>query len=201
MALTQIQKLKLNQQIDMILQSPANQVRDGKLEMAFVFDLGSDPSYLRETAAQVAGALKQHDRIFQNVRCNAVYWAADGLSTEVLPMSYVQLGRVCGEAGDKTEDGSEKTCPENQVIEKNRRLCPENQTVEESTKPRLEDLTGYLKLYHARSKCILVITEGNYKVSDRKSAREALNPFLKSRLVMITPQELQTGLKLFMDLL
>ena len=188
MALTQIQKLKLNHQIDMILQSPANQVRDGKLEMAFVFDMGSNPSYLRETAAQAAGALKQHDRIFQNVRCNAVYWAADGLSTEVLPMSYVQLGRVCGEAGDKTEDGSEKT-------------CPENQTVEESTKPRLEDLTGYLKLYHARSKCILVITEGNYKVSDRKSAREALNPFLKSRLVMITPQELQTGLKLFMDLL
>lgn len=185
----------------MILQSPANQVRDGKLEMAFVFDLSSDPGYLRETAAQAAGALKQHDRIFQNVRCNAVYWAADGLSTEVLPMSYVQLGRVCGEAGDKTEDGSEKTCPENQLIEKNRRLCPENQTVEESTKPRLEDLTGYLKLYHARSKCILVITEGNYEVSDRKSAREALNPFLKSRLVLITPQELQTGLKLFMDLL
>ena len=201
MALTQIQKLKLNQQIDMILQSPANQVRDGKLEMAFVFDMGSDPSYLRETAAQAAGALKQHDRIFQNVRCNAVYWAADGLTTEVLPMSYVQLGRICEKAGDKTEDGSEKTCPENQVIEKNRRLCPENQTVEESTKPRLEDLTGYLKLYHARSKCILVITEGNYEVSDRKSAREALNPFLKSRLVMITPQELQTGLKLFMDLL
>ena len=39
MALTQIQKLKLNQQVDMILQSPANQVRDGKLEMTFVYDL------------------------------------------------------------------------------------------------------------------------------------------------------------------
>ena len=188
MELTQIQKLKLNQQVDMILQSPANQVRDGKLEMAFVFDLGSDPSYLRDTAAQAAGALKQHDRIFQNVRCNAVYWAADGLTTEVLPMSYVQLGRVCEKAGNRTADGSEKICPKNQVVKENR-------------KPRLEDLTGYLKLYHARSKCILVITEGNYEVSDRKRAREALNPFLKSRLVMITPQDLQTGLKLFMDLL
>ena len=172
----------------MILQSPANQVRDRKLEMAFVFDLGSDPSYLRETAAQVASALKQHDRIFQNVRCNAVYWAADGLTTEVLPMSYVQLGRVCEKVGNRTADGSENICPEDQVVEVSR-------------KPRLEDLTGYLKLYHARSKCILVISEGNYEVSDKKSAREALNPFLKSRLVMITPKELQTGLKLFMGLL
>lgn len=188
MALTQIQKLKLNQQVDMILQSPANQVRDGKLEMAFVFDLSSDSGYLRDTAAQAAGALKQHDRIFQNVRCNVVYWAADSLTTEVLPMSYVQLGRICKEAEDKTANGSEKSCPENQVVDENR-------------KPRLEDLTGYLKLYHARSKCFFVISEGNYEVSDKKSAREALNPFLKSRLVMITPQELQTGLKLFMDLL
>lgn len=172
----------------MILQSPANQVRDGKLEMAFVFDLSSDPGYLRDTAAQVAGALKQHDRIFQNVRCNVVYWAADSLTTEVLPMSYVQLGRVCEKAENRTADGSEKSCQENRIVDENR-------------KPRLEDLTGYLKLYHARSKCIVVISEGNYEVSDKKSAREALNPFLKSRLVMITPQELQTGLKLFMDLL
>ena len=172
----------------MILQSPANQVRDGKLEMAFVFDLSSDPGYLRDTAAQAAGALKQHDRIFQNVRCNAVYWTADGLTTEVLPMSYVQLGRICEEEENYTADG---------IV----RFCPEDQAVEENRKPRLEDLTRYLKLFHARSKCILVITEGNYEVSDKKSAREALNPFLKSRLVMITPQELQTGLKLFIDLL
>lgn len=58
------------------------------------------------------------------------------------------------------------------------RPCPQ--------KKRYEDLFAYLKKFHARSKVVLVFTDGNNEVADAQAAREALSPFLKGKLLIIS---------------
>lgn len=51
-----------------------------------------------------------------------------------------------------------------------------------------EDLFAYLKKFHARSKVILVFADEQNEVRDKRAAREALSPFLKSKLLVISEQ-------------
>lgn len=60
------------------------------------------------------------------------------------------------------------------------RCCPH--------KKRYEELFAYLKKFHARSKVILVFADEQNEVCDAQAAREALAPFLKSKLLIITGQ-------------
>ena len=53
-------------------------------------------------------------------------------------------------------------------------------------KKRYEELFAYLKKFHARSKVALVFTDEQNEVLDRQAAAEALSPFLKSRLLLIS---------------
>jgi len=48
-----------------------------------------------------------------------------------------------------------------------------------------EELFAYLKKFHARSKVILVFADERNEIADMQAAREALTPFLKSRLLLI----------------
>lgn len=51
-----------------------------------------------------------------------------------------------------------------------------------------EELFAYLKKFHARSKIILVFADEQNEVHDTQAAREALTPFLKSKLLIISEQ-------------
>ncbi len=51
-----------------------------------------------------------------------------------------------------------------------------------------EELFAYLKKFHARSKVILVFADEQNEVRDAQAAREALSPFLKSKLLIISEQ-------------
>lgn len=51
-----------------------------------------------------------------------------------------------------------------------------------------EELFVYLKKFHARSKVILVFADEQNEVFDREAAREALSPFLKNKLLLISEQ-------------
>lgn len=51
-----------------------------------------------------------------------------------------------------------------------------------------EELFAYLKKFHARSKVILVFADDQNEVFDREAAREALSPFLKNKLLLISEQ-------------
>lgn len=51
-----------------------------------------------------------------------------------------------------------------------------------------EELFAYLKKFHARSKVILVFADEQNEVFDREAAREALSPFLKNKLLLISEQ-------------
>ena len=179
MSLTQIQRIQLNKQVDKILHAPGNQpARDNQLEMAFVLDCSSDKEFLKSTVQDAVAGLKAHDKIFQNVRSNVVFWKDnDSFTTEVMPMSFIQMGKTFEDFDVNMED----------------------KFVDNSTD--LNELCGYLKLYHARSKCILVFTDCSedrfYAVKSDKLI-ENLNPFLKYRLLIITPGKMITGSELLL---
>ncbi len=174
MSLTQIQKLHLNKQIDRILHTPGNQpAAKQQLEMAFVFDCSSDKEYVKSTAQEAVAALKAHDKIFQNVRSNVVFWSGGKITTETMPMSFIQMGKTFV---DETVPGVDKIS-------------------------KFDELCAYLKLYHARSKCILLFTQGNYELGDRDKIKESLNPFLKQKLLIVTPEKMVTGTSVYMELI
>ncbi|HEX3076720.1 MAG TPA: hypothetical protein VHQ24_07655, partial [Lachnospiraceae bacterium] len=43
----------------------------------------------------------------------------------------------------------------------------------------------HLKLFHARSKLILILTDGNYQILDEDSMKEHLQPFLYRKLILL----------------
>ena len=178
MSLSQIQKLQLNKQVDRILHAPGKQpVGKQQLEMAFVLDCCGDMEYIKSTTQDMVAALKAHDKIFQNVRSNVVYWRASEadkpIHTEVMPMSFIQMGKPFVDL--------EKT-----IVDKS---------------PKFDDLCAYLKIYHARSKCIILVTQGNYEIEDKNKVKENLSPFLKQKLLVVTPDKMVTGTSIFMEML
>lgn len=190
MSLTQIQRIQLNKQVDKILHAPGNQpARDNQLEMAFVLDCSSDKEFLKSTVQDAVAGLKAHDKIFQNVRSNVVFWKDnDSFTTEVMPMSFIQMGKPFeNEAfvGDPFDGGNNQES--------------ENKNVENL--PVIDELCVYLKIFHARSKCILVFTENGYAVNDKKKVIENLNPFLKYKLLVISKDNMKCGTPIYMELI
>lgn len=60
------------------------------------------------------------------------------------------------------------------------RCCPH--------KKRYEELFAYLKKFHARSKIVLIFADERNEVQDALAAKEALTPFLKNKLLIISGQ-------------
>ena len=185
MALTQLQKLELNKRVDKILNAPVNvTIKGQQLEMAFVLDLSSDLDYIDSTLKDAASSLKAHDKIFQNIRSNIVYWSMEKIETKVTAMSFIQLGKAT----------------ENLNIVKSEEAVLKAQ----SHSNGFDDLCAYLKLYHARCRCILLFTDKPDKLiesSIRDKAIESLNPFLKHRLLIITTEKMITGAEILMKLI
>lgn len=174
MALTQIQKLQLNKQVDKILNAPGN-YQGGNLEMTMVFDFAMDKVQLKEEASQIISALKAHSPVFRNVRFNGVRWKSDeDITNQVIPMTFVQMGRFFEEANEWEEA--------------------------QNHRKHLEVLLQNLKLYHARSKLILILTKGEYQVSDKEAAKSAFNPFLKRKILFLEPDSMKTGIQAFLEL-
>lgn len=170
-----VQRLLLNKQVDKILNTPGN-FQGGNLEMTMVFDYAIDKDQLKEETAQIIAVLKSHSPIFRNVRFNGVKWISDTeIISQVTPMPFVQMGKFFEET-----DSFEKA---------------------ENRPKNLEILLQKLKLFHARSKLIIILTKGDYEISDKEAAKTALNPFLKSKLLLIQSGTFKTGMQLFMDLI
>ena len=185
MSLTSLQKLELNKRVDRILHAPSNAPAGGQqLEIAFVADLSGDFENTCQAIKDAVTALKSHDKIFQNVRSNIVYWGNDKITTKVTPMSFIQMGKAFEE------------------IEEIQKENVDNHSY-------FENLCEYLKLYHARCRCILLFSdctyeafeEQNFRIYDVEKAKESLNPFLKHRLLIITKDKMIPGSELFMKLI
>lgn len=184
MALTQFQKLELNKRVDKIFHAPSNAPAGGhQPEIAFVAALSKDMDLIHTSIKDAVASLKAHDKMFQNMRSNMVYWGTDQISSEVMPMSFILMG--------KAFDG----------------INYEQDTDEKVDKfLKFEELCGYLKLYHARCRCILVFVDCSYEelearrfyVSDVEMAKQHLNPFLKYRLLIVARDKMLTGSELMM---
>lgn len=178
MSLTQLRKLELNKRVDKILHAPTNTVqKNQQLEIAFILDLTSEKEYLDTTLKDAVSALKSHDKIFQNVRTNLVYWGKEKIETKVIPMTFLQMGKAF-ENMDEDKSGDF-----------------ENETVDKVAD--FDKLCEYLKLFHARSKCIILITQNNHKIHKI----ESLNPFLKYRLLIVNPEKMITGTEILLQLI
>lgn len=167
--LTQVQKLQLKNEVQRVLHVPGN-YRGGPIEMALVADYSADGGAVAECGKEIAGVLKSMGDTFRNVRLNLVRWKADeDITHEISALAYLQTGKAFQ---DYEPCAAEK---------------------------RLEQLCGRLKMFQARSRLVILITNGDYIIEDRSLLRENLNPFLYRKLILITPEGIQQGSSLLQD--
>ena len=193
MSLTQLQKLELNKRTDKILHAPSNAPAGGQqLEIAFAADLSGCIDEVNQSIKDAAASLKSHDKIFQNVRSNLISWGNGKIIISATPMSFIQMGKAFeGIVGDTVENSVE------------------NRDKNVDKPPYFEDLCGFLKLYGARGRCVLLFLNETYeefekqyfRVKDTEKAKENLNPFLKHRLLVITKDKMVTGSEILMKLI
>jgi hypothetical protein len=177
-----LSNLELNKRVDKIIHASTNSPAAGmQLEITFVADMTGDMTYIENSIKEAVATLKAHDKIFQNVRSNMVYWNSTDISMKVVPMTFIQMGKAF-----------------------------EDLSTEAVEKPLIfEELCAYLKLYNARSRCVLIfmdctyedLEKNNYNVTDTKKAIENLNPFLKYRILIITKDKMLTGSELMLKLI
>lgn len=179
--LTDIELLQLKNAVNHILHVPGNYT-GGVLEMAVVADYNLQEDILRESCGRIADMLKKQDETFRNVRLNLIRWISDEqIEKEVIPMSFLLTGRAFtggAAAGTKVEtaDGG----------------------LPEKTVKTLDELFRQLKLFYARSKVILVLTDGSYRIADERMVKEYLQPFLARKLLLLQNGKLLFGSRLFM---
>lgn len=172
MALTPVQNMQLHNQIERVLHVPGN-YRGGILEMAIVIDRDSDKEKVRALCADIITSCKRQSEIFRNVRLNMVLWGEKEICTRTVASAYVQMGTFF-------EDYE-----------------PENAQTEKQT----EEIMEYLKKFHARSKLILLLAPdyGRFcQIRDPDRLRVAMSPFLKQKLVIVSPDKIWGGTEFFL---
>lgn len=152
-AVNQIEKVRLHQQVERILHVPGN-YRGGILEMALVLDYHISKEVLMENLKEILAALRTDSKVFQNVRLNLIKWVSDtDIRKEVSSVGVVQMGRCLEDYKKGSEEKS------------------------------LDELTRQLKLFYARSKLIIWITDGAFQILDSKQVDSYLKPFLQKKLL------------------
>lgn len=154
-----LQKIQLRNAVEQVLHIPGN-YRGGILEMAIVFDCNLSKQTAMETAKELVNALKQQNELFRNVRLNTIQWRSDSeVLKEITPMAHLQLGTYF--------EGYQQTDEEK----------------------ALEILTGQLKKFYARSKLIIVLTDGKFAIREAAELEESLKPFLRKKLIFVKINE------------
>ncbi|MDE7332533.1 MAG: hypothetical protein K2O16_09895 [Lachnospiraceae bacterium] len=162
---TDVQLLQIKNAVMRALHVPGN-YRGGILEMAVAVDYHMDCEQLREECGQLAAALKRTDEIFRNVRLNLIKWVSDDeIIKEVSSLPALQLGKSFEDYEPEKADGGKS----------------------------LDELLRQLKLFYARSKIIILITDGSYMRQDEEKIREYLHPFLGRKLVVVTSGQVSSG--------
>lgn len=145
--------------VERILHVPGNY--DGSiLEMTVVVDTYLSKEEVKELLPELLRTLKMHSKIFQNVRFNFVLWESDHqIKNQVCPMAMAMMDSFY-------QDYEQK-----------------------ATEKHLENLAAYLKKFHARSKVILVLTDGAYQVEDTEELDRQMKPFLEKKWMFVVRQE------------
>ena len=78
------------------------------------------------------------------MRTNLVYWGKEKIETKVIPMTFLQMGKAFDNI-DEDKSGDFENVAVDKVAD-------------------FDKLCEYLKLFHARSKCIMLVTQNNHKI-------------------------------------
>ena len=155
MELGTIQLLKMKQGVERILHVPGN-YKGGILEMALVVDCNLDMQTAKENMQAMIKALKSHSETFRNVRLNVVWWKSDEeIVTEVTPMTVLQMG------------------------------TPFESYEKHAAQKRIDKLFANLKMFQARSKLILLLSDGEFFVESDEGCMESLKPFLGRKMLLM----------------
>lgn len=168
---TQIQLLQMKNAVMRVLHVPGN-YSGGILEMAVVADYHLPSEELKDACSEIAGALKRTDEVFRNVRLNLIKWVADDIIIkEISALPKLQMGNAFEDYEELS--GKKKI----------------------SGKKSLDELFRQLKLFYARSKIIILITDESYEILDEKKIKEYLHPFLVRKLIILNNGYLVAPLK------
>lgn len=146
--------MQFKSSIERILHVKGN-YNGGILEMAVVLDYNLKKEQLQEFLPQLLRTLKLHSELFRNVYFNIVEWRSDEkISSKTVPMTVAGM--------PSCYQGYEQ----------------------QSEKKKFRKLVQYLKLFQARSKIIILLTDGNYEGSSEE-CRESMQPFLDKKMMQI----------------
>ena len=128
----------------------------GILEMALVVDHNLTKEQVAKIMPQLLRTLKMHSEVFRNVRLNVTDWKGDGqITNRVSPISMAMLPGFY-------EDYEQHT----------------------QTKD-FGQLVQYLKVFQARAKLVIVLTDGAYEKPESELLRQAMQPFLEKKLMQV----------------
>lgn len=155
MKLSPLTLMTFKNTVERILHVPGNYT-GGILEMTVVIDGSLGRDVVSNYVPELLGSLKRQSEVFRNVRLNVVDWKSDErITTEVRPMSMVMCQSFFSEY---------EAC---------------------AGEKHLEKLVAYLKLYHARAKLIILVTDGRYLVEREEEVELAMRPFLDKKLMQV----------------
>lgn len=141
--------------VERILHVPGN-YKGGILEMAVVLDHNVSHEMVQELVPQLFRSLKMHSEVFRNVRLNMVQWESDEkITNRVAPMSVA--GFVSYYEGYECQPMTKD----------------------------FQKLVQYLKLFQARAKLIILVTDGTNEEGSTEMLKAAMQPFLDKKLMQI----------------
>lgn len=156
--MTPVQMKLLLNDVERVLHAPGNLLGNNLTEMAVVLDYGLSCETLKNVSKEVILTLKKKGDLFRNVRLNVVKWVSDEIiMNEVIPLSMLAIGK-----GFEDYDDYETVCGKH-----------------------IDVLAGKLKQFQARSKLIILITDGDFKVYDKNTFHESLQPFLHKKWIWV----------------
>ena len=148
-------KMNLNNSVERVLHVPGN-YSGGQLEMTLVIDCQLSREYVKQAAFDIAATLRAHSEVFRNVRLNLTYWKSDGqIKNQVVPLAFLQMGSCFDDYEEQAEEKS------------------------------LDNLAANLKLFHARSKLILVLMGEAPLIRDREELQKNMYPFLGKKSLFL----------------
>ena len=141
--------------VEMILHSPCN-IPSKMFEMTVVLDRNLSKDVVDKIVPHLLKVLKRHSEVFLNVRLNMVEWDSDDkISNQIIPMAMAMISSKYSEYEQKVETKSYPYLMQN------------------------------LKLFHARSKLIIVVTDGTYKIGDETELKKLMQPFLYRKVMNV----------------
>lgn len=182
MAVSLVRRMQITHAAERILHTQGN-YRGGNLEMAVVLDYAVSEESLRKRAEDIVTVLKNYSEVFRNVRLNVIKWKRDGsMEKELSAMAKLQAGSVFA---DYPADGEP--------------VSVSREAGEHRRGRRAEELFEQLKYFYARSKLVILLTDGDYEYGDSRRIQEALQPFLYRKLMIVQASEVRSGIEMLQE--